>query len=225
MTHVIRRIEVLTIPAGWESHIGHDPGRARLGWEVHGLWEPGAKVLKTCIRDLPEPRGLLLTPVRSFADEHAKSLLEGRYLGRLLVVGQPVLHVVYGHAPIGAFKSDVGDLWDPVIGAVAGSKEEHSSPVVGEVLRKLAGCARGFLSDIFSWIHGDVEGILDGMLVTGPSVIKEKGKKPYATDDLVKMWRGRDSGVDERIYPLDSKLRAAEPYQRRRRRHKRERGK
>lgn len=41
------------------------------------------------------------------------------------------------------------------------------------------------------------------------------GEEPYTTDDLMKVRRGRNSGVDERIYPLDGELRAAEPDQRR----------
>lgn len=225
MAHVIRRIEVLSIPAGWEPHVGHDAGRARLVWKVHRLGEPGAQVLKTGIRELSETGGLLLAPVGSFADEHAESLFKGGHLGRLLVVGQPILHVVDGHAAVGPLEADVGYLWDPVVGTISGTEEEYGGPVVGEVFRELAGCASGLLPNVFLGVHGDVEGILVGIeSINGTSVVEGKDKT-YATDDLVKMRRGRESRVDEWIDTLHGELRAAKSDQRCRRRHKRERGK
>lgn len=176
VAHVIRRVEVFAIPAGWEPHVCHDASRARLSWEVHGLGEPGAKVLETCVRDLPETSSLLLAPVGRFTDEHAESLLESSYLGGLLVVGQPILHIVYGHSSVGALEADVGNLRNSVVGAIAGTEEKHGGPVVGEVFGELAGCACGLLSDVFLRVHGDVEGILGGRLVTGAWVIEGMGK-------------------------------------------------
>ena len=86
--------------------------------------------------------------------------LESGDLGVLLVVSEAVLHVVDGHATLGALESEVGHNGNPLVGAVAGAEEEHRRPVVGQVLRELARRARRLARHVLFGIHGLVERVL-----------------------------------------------------------------
>lgn len=67
------------------------------------------------------------------ADDHSEAGLEGRDLGRLLVIGQAVLHVVDGHAALGSLEARVRSDRHALVCAVSRSEEENRRPVVGGV--------------------------------------------------------------------------------------------
>lgn len=84
--------------------------------------------------------------------------LERGHLRSLCKVVQTILHVVDGCAAVDTIEAGVGDLWDTLVGAVLGLEvaimiletitcsstngySQDSSPVVGEILTELAGCA------------------------------------------------------------------------------------
>jgi len=88
---VVGAVEVLAVPACWETHIGHDAVCAGGLGKIHAFGVSGACILQTRVGYLSVFICLLLGPVRRLADKHAESRLERCYFGSLLVVGQSVL--------------------------------------------------------------------------------------------------------------------------------------
>jgi hypothetical protein len=79
---------------------------------------------------------------------------EGLDLGLLRKVGELVLHVVHSHASIRPFESLIGFLRNPFERAIPSSEINWRRPVVGEVIRRLAGRAsREFCRIHLFWTH------------------------------------------------------------------------
>lgn len=143
-----------------KPNIRHDARGARLVGEVLGLREPRAGVLETGEGDLAEAVRVGGRVRQGVADDHAEARAEGRHLGGLLVVGQAVLHVVDGHAALGALEADVGHDGHPLVRPVARAEEEHRRPVVRRVLEELARRAVRFARHVLGRVHRYVEGVL-----------------------------------------------------------------
>ena len=71
-----------------------------------------------------------------------------------------VLHVIYRHTAIGSLEAGVGSLWNALIGAIRRAKVHDGSPIVGEIVGKLAGGASSFTNKSTGLVHGFVERIL-----------------------------------------------------------------
>lgn len=139
MRLMVRRIEVLSIPAARENNRRPNPAGAILIRQLGGILAiAGREALAVLQAPMAQAgfRGLL---GRRVAGEHAEAGLEG---GHFAVFGG-VGHVVDGHAAV-LLQSDVGELRDALEGRVLGGLEvERGGPVVGEVFRVGAGGAGG----------------------------------------------------------------------------------
>jgi len=114
-----------------EPDVGHYASRAGLRGEVLGLGESSTGVFKAGISNLSESVGVGRGLGQGVTDDHTETGLEGRDLGRLLVVGQAVLHVVYGHTTLGSLEAHIRNNGHALKCAVSSSEEEHCGPVVG----------------------------------------------------------------------------------------------
>jgi hypothetical protein len=115
MTLMIRRIDILSIPARWEDNRRTNTLRAVLGWKlpsVFGItWSETLSVSETAMADGDSVVGL----GQWTTCKHTESGLEG---GHLVVLGA-VWHVVDGHSTV-LLKTDVGHLGNALEGTVLG---------------------------------------------------------------------------------------------------------
>ncbi len=95
--------------------------------------EASPRVLQAGKGDLSEPVGVGCGMGHRVADDHSETGLERGDLGRLLVVGKAILHVVDGHAALGSLEPNVRNDRHALVCAVSGSEEENRRPVVGRV--------------------------------------------------------------------------------------------
>lgn len=116
--------------------------------------------------------------------------LEGSGLG-LPVIGRVVVH---SQATILAPQAEVGQLRDPLEGAVASSEVESRGPVVGEVIGVGARGARG-----------------QGAGVVGPR--RHGGVERVAPRDLVDVGRRHRARLDKGVETLDGELGALESHE------------
>ncbi len=127
---------------------------------------------------------------RRIADEHAEAGLEGCDLSLPIVWG----NIIHEDAAVG-LDSLAGELRDAPVGAVAGAKIENRRPVVGEIFRESAASTRGGCRQVVCRrVHRGVEGV--------------------AADDLMEVGCRHKAGIDQRVYPISSQLRATEAHHR-----------
>jgi len=62
------------------------------------------------------------------------------YFGCLVRIVDGILHVVDGQATVGSFELVIAQLPDTPVAAVLSAEKENRSPVVGEIIGKLASC-------------------------------------------------------------------------------------
>jgi hypothetical protein len=74
MSHMVRTIEIDSIPTCWEADGGHDASWAWVGGEVQGLGISGVDVLQTCEGELSEALGFGFGAGVDVADEHTEAL-------------------------------------------------------------------------------------------------------------------------------------------------------
>lgn len=120
---MVRRVEVLAVPAGRETQADHDARRARAGWEPSGVRAAGVCCLQACV----DQAGILLDLLGRaeiwIADRHAEAWLERG----CFAVGE----VVHRHTTVGVGEAQrVAHGGEAVEGPVPCSEEHHSSPVV-----------------------------------------------------------------------------------------------
>jgi hypothetical protein len=81
-------------------------------------------------------------------------------LGLLIKVHNRILHVVDSHTTIGTLKTSIGSLCNALIGTVIGLEVHNGGPVIGKVLRELAGRASSLVNEFALSVHSRVECIL-----------------------------------------------------------------
>ncbi len=115
--------------------------------------------------------------------------LKGSYL-LIAIRIEGILDIINRQAADEVAQESVGILRHAMVRPVTGLEEQHGRPVVGRVLGEAARRAGGLRADVDFGVHARVEGI--------------------ATDDLVKMPRTDDAGLDDRIKTLDDQSRTSE---------------
>src|ERR1700735_3085784 len=81
-------------------------------------------------------------------------------LGCLLKIHNGVLHIIDRHTTFLSIKTSIASLWDALVGAVFSTEVHDSGPVVGKVLRELAGSTSSSINKFTSFVHSYVKRIL-----------------------------------------------------------------
>ena len=71
-----------------------------------------------------------------------------------------VLHIIDRHTTYLSIKTSVASLWDALVSAVFSAEVHDSGPIVGKVLRELAGGTSSSINEFTSLVHSYVKRIL-----------------------------------------------------------------
>jgi len=187
---VVSRVEILTVPAGWEDDSLTDHFALRVHWNVNGVRSTARGTTNKGVLIRRSPASVadvrfgdsFWIGVTSVSGNHSESLFESSDFSVWNVVDVETTIVDEF-----SLWSTVSDLRNTVESTVLSFEEHNSGPVVRQVLHERAGRAGRQFGEIMVGAHGDFERV--------------------TTDDLVQMWGVNLSWVHNWVDTVDDQLR------------------